>query len=325
MAAAGIHEMEWQPRFIGLRAPPRLFEHPLMFKNSTFLLALTIGGSMTLQADPARKLLFFTKSSGYEHSVISWSKGKPSLAEKVFLDLGSKNTWEFEFSKDGSKFSPEYLAGFDAVIFYTTGDLTTAGTDKQPPMTAAGKQALFDYVKSGKGFVGLHSASDTFHTANESDKGPERFANHGKEADSYVHFLGGEFIIHGQQQKAVNKVIDPAFPGFADLGESFNYTEEWYSLKDFNPDIHVLTVIDSPSMKGPMYERPPYPTTWARQEGKGRVFYTAMGHRDDIWSNPAYQKLLVGAIRWATGDVKAEVPPNLKEAAPGAMTNPKFK
>lgn len=304
-------------------APPAVsHHHALMLRKTLVLTALLLPSVVSAQTGKPHKLLFFTKSSGFEHSVISWKGGKPSLAEKVFLDLGKKNSWEFEFSKDGSKFSPEYLAGFDAVIFYTTGDLTTKGTDGQPPMTAAGKQALFDYVKSGKGFIGLHSASDTFHTANESQKGPDRFANHGKDADPYVCFLGGEFIIHGDQQKATNKVINPRFPGFENLGESFTYHEEWYSLKDFNPDIHVLTVIDSPAMKGSMYQRPPYPTSWARAEGKGRVFYTAMGHRDDIWTNPAYQEILTGAIRWTTGDAQAAIPPNLKQAAPGAMTNP---
>lgn len=295
-----------------------------MIKPTASFLALALGASLAVEAAPAHKILFFTKSSGFEHSVISWSKGQPSLAEKTFLELGEKNGWTFEFSKDGSKFSPDYLKGFDAVIFYTTGDLTTPGTDKQPPMTPAGKQALFDYVKGGKGFVGLHSASDTFHTANESKKGPDRYANHGKDADPYVCFLGAEFIIHGAQQVATNKVIDKKFPGFETVGDSFAFNEEWYSLKDFRDDLHVLTVIDAPKMQGAPYQRPPYPTSWARQEGKGRVFYTAMGHRDDIWTNPTYQGILVGAIKWATGDVKASIPPNLKEVAPEALTNPAF-
>ncbi|WP_193210977.1 ThuA domain-containing protein [Luteolibacter marinus] len=293
-----------------------------MIRSHFLRLATGVALLGSLGAETPHRLLFFTKSSGFEHDVISWKKGRPSVAEKVFLELGGKNRWEFEFSKDGSKFSADYLAGFDAVIFYTTGDLTTPGTDKQPAMTAAGKQALFDYVRGGKGFIGLHSASDTFHTANESKKGPDRYKNHGKDADPYVCFLGGEFIIHGAQQVATNKVIDPAFPGFGEAGDSFAFHEEWYSLKDFNPDIHVLTVIDAPKMKGPMYRRPPYPTTWARQEGKGRVFYTAMGHRDDIWTNPTFQQIVSGAIRWVTRDVDAEVPPNLTVAAPGAMTNP---
>lgn len=271
-----------------------------------------------------KHILFFTKSSAYEHSVISWKNGQPSWAEKVLQELGQQNGWEFTFSKDGSKFSREYLEGFDAVMFYTSGDLTTPGTDGQPPMTADGKRALFEYVRSGHGFVGTHSASDTFHTNNESKKGPDRYVNHGEKADPYVRFIGGEFIKHGAQQVAKNTVIDPAFPGFGKLGNEYSFHEEWYSLKDFTPDIHVLTVIDAPAMKGDEYKRPAYPTAWARKEGNGRVFYTAMGHREDIWTNPAFQQILAGAMRWALGDAQAEVPPNLKAAAPEAYTNPPY-
>ena len=271
-----------------------------------------------------KKILFFTKSSGFEHSVISWKNGQPSYAEKILLELGQKNGWEFAFSKDGSKFSPEYLAQFDAVFFYTTGNLCSEGTDKNPPMTPAGKQALFDYVRGGKGFIGTHAATDTFHTANESNKGPDRYANHGKDADAYACFIGGEFIIHGAQQVATNTVIDAKFPGLENVGDSFALQEEWYSLKDFSADDHVLTVIDAPHMKGPMYERPAYPSTWARKEGNGRVWYTAMGHREDVWTNPTFQQILVGGIKWALGDVSADVTPNIKTAAPGAYTNPKY-
>jgi len=239
--------------------------------------------AVAFAAVPAkRKILFFTKSSGFEHSVISWKNGQPSHAEKVLLELGAKNGWDFEFSKDGSKFSKDYLNQFDAVFFYTTGDLCSEGTDKQPPMSAEGKQALFDYVKAGKGFIGTHSASDTFHTNNESKKGPDRYLNHGEKADAYVRFLGGEFIKHGAQQVAKNTVTNPKFPGFENVGTEYGFQEEWYSLKDFTPDIHVLSVIDSPAMTGKEYERPAFPSTWARKEGNGRVWYTAMGHREDV-------------------------------------------
>ena len=285
--------------------------------------ALLLTATTLFSAEP-RKILFFSKSSGFEHPVISWSKVQPSFVEKVLLDLGKSNGWEFTFSKDGSKFSKEYLSQFDAVFFYTTGDLCTPGTDKQPPMTPEGKQALLDYVRSGKGFIGTHSASDTFHTGNESKKGPDRYVNHGSKADPYVLMLGGEFIKHDAQQVATNTVIDPKFPGFADLGTNFAFLEEWYSLKDFAPDDHVLTVIDAPGMKGSDYNRPPYPNTWARMDGKGRVWYTAMGHREDVWTNPVFQQILTGGIKWALGDLPAEVPPNIKEAAPGAYTNPPY-
>jgi type 1 glutamine amidotransferase len=287
------------------------------------LAALFLAAAVTASGAP-RKILFFTKSSGFEHSVISWQQGRPSFAEKVLAELGREHGWEFTCSKDGSKFSPEYLAQFDAVFFYTTGDLCSEGTDHQPPMSAAGKQALFDYVRSGKGFIGTHAADDTFHTANEANKGEDRYRNHGDQADPYVRFIGGEFIIHGAQQVATNTVTDPGFPGFEQAGPSFAFNEEWYSLKDFAPDLHVLTVIDAPHMKGSMYERPPYPTTWARKEGRGRVWYTAMGHREDVWTNPLFQAILVGGIQWALGDASADVSPNLATVAPGAGANPIF-
>ena len=80
----------------------------------------------------------------------------------------------------------------------------------------------------------------------------------------------------------------------------------------------------TPAMKGEEYQRPPYPTSWARKEGKGRVWYTAMGHREDVWTNPIFQNILVGGIKWALDEANAAVPANLKNAAPGAMTNPRY-
>lgn len=294
-----------------------------MFKKLASAFLVLAVCTATAFAAP-KKILFFTKSSGFEHSVISWKKGQPSWAEGVLNELGAKHDWAFTYSKDGSLFSKDYLAQFDAVFFYTTGNLLTPGTDGQPPMSAEGKQALFDYVRGGKGFIGSHSASDTFHTDNEANKGPERFKNHGDKADPYVKFIGAEFIKHGAQQPAKITVIDPKFPGFASAGPEFSFPEEWYSLKDFTPDIHVLTVIDAPSMKGDEYKRPAFPNTWARMEGKGRVWYTAMGHREDVWTNPIFQDILVGGIKWALGEVQAEVPPNIKEVAPEAYTNPPY-
>lgn len=300
----------------------------------SFLFALALASISGLAAhhfskaasttQPKRKILFFSKSSGFEHSVISYKNGQPSHAEKVLQDLGSKNGWEFTFSKDGSIITPDGLKPFDAVFFYTTGDLTTPGTDKQPPMPAEGRQTLRDYVASGKGFVGTHSASDTFHTANESKKGPDRYANHGPDADPYVRLLGGEFIIHGKQQAAPMRNVDPKFPGMETVGDRFDLMEEWYSLKDFSDDLHVMLVQDTSAMEGSMYQRPSYPATWARPHGKGRVFYTSMGHREDVWTNPKFQEILVGGIRWALGDAKADITPNIKSVTPGALTNPTY-
>src|SRR4029434_8160367 len=81
---------------------------------------------------PKRRILFFSKSSGFEHSVISYKNGQPAHAEKGLAEVGEKNGWEFTFTKDGTIFTSDGLKPFDAVFFYTTGDLATPGTDKQP-------------------------------------------------------------------------------------------------------------------------------------------------------------------------------------------------
>ncbi|HEY2343937.1 MAG TPA: ThuA domain-containing protein [Chthoniobacteraceae bacterium] len=273
---------------------------------------------------PKRKILFFSKSSGFEHSVISYAKGQPSLVEKTLNEIGPKNNWDLTFSKDGSLFSPTYLAQFDAFFFYTTGDLCSPGTDKQPPMTLAGKQALLDAVANGKGFIGSHSAADTFHTNNEAKKGPDRYKNFGAAADPYVRMLGGEFIKHDDQQKAHIRCVDTKFPGMENCGTGFDKKEEWYSLKDFSDNLHVLLVQETETMKGNEYQRPPYPETWARMHNKGRVFYTSMGHRDEVWSDALFREIFCGGMHWVCGNVNADVTPNLNQVAPGWAQNPPF-
>ena len=301
----------------------------MILRTTAATLGLGLAGCAAMNSNAqsrTKKVLFFTKSSGYEHAVIKHTGGKPSFAENILADLGPKHGIEFTFSKDGSLFAPDYLAQFDALFFYTTGDLTTAGSDKNPPMTPAGKTAFLDAVKNGKGFVGMHSASDTFHTNEpggfDTRNRTGRYQNYGDLADPYVRMLGAEFIIHGEQQVGKMQVADAAFPGLKTAGAGFEFKEEWYSLKDFSKDLHVILVQDTAGMKGKPYGRPSYPATWARMHGKGRVFYTSMGHREDVWTNPIFQEVLLGGISWAVRNVNADVTPNLEKAAPGCATLP---
>jgi type 1 glutamine amidotransferase len=301
-----------------------------MFRRSAFFAFVLAATFVSLRADevavkPHKKILFFSKSSGWEHEVISYKKGRPSPVEKVLEKLGAEHGWDFVFSKNGGDIGSAGLKGVDAVFFYTSGNLNEAGTDGMRPVAKDGKQALLDFVAGGKGFVGVHSASDTWHTDNEAVKGPERFVNHGDKADAYVRMLGGEFIRHGAQQKARQRVVDTKFPGLESAGDAFNFVEEWYSLKDFSSDIRVLLTQETAGMTGADYARPPYPSTWIRRHGQGRVFYSAMGHREDVWTNPAFQNLLVGGIRYALGEVKVDETPNLASACPGWATNPKYE
>lgn len=289
------------------------------------LVAVLAFVTVTLSAVAAPlRVLYFTKSSGFEHSAIQQSNGGQSYSEKVLTALAAKHEMTVTVSKDGSLFTSDYLAQFDVLVFYTSGDLTSTGTDRYPGITGNGLAALFDYVANGGGFIGLHSTSDTFHTqergGGNNPRRAQRYRNYGEAADPFVRMLGGEFIRHGAQQVAVATVADPKFPGFGDIGSELKVQEEWYTLKDFSPDNHVLLVMQTGGMQGPDYQRPPYPLAWVRLHGKGRVGYNAMGHRDDVWDSAAYQSMLVGMINWAGKRADADVTPNLAQVTPAAMT-----
>ncbi len=259
--------------------------------------ALARAGFAADPATPARKVLFFTKSSGFQHGVIN-RNGRDGLAyaEQILVDLGKRHGLDVTCSKDGSVFTAEGLAPFDLIVFYTTGDLTKAGTDKQPPMPADGKAALIAAIAAGKGFAGIHSATDTFHS-------------HGTAIDPYIAMIGAEFVPHGKQQTATQRVVDPRFPGGPTA--DFARLEEWYPFVHLAPDLHVILMQETKGMEGPMYQRPPYPSTWARPHGKGRVFYTSMGHREDVWKDETFTSLLIGGLGWAAGNGTTDVTPNL--------------
>ena len=267
-----------------------------------------------------KSLLVFTKSSGWEHDVVKRTEGRPSIVEAAITTLGQQHGFEVTTSKDGQIFDSKDFQKHAAVLFFTTGDLTKPGTDKNPPMTPQGKQALLHAVHGGLGFVGVHAASDTFHTEPDPPDNSNRYIAHGEQSDPYLRMLGGEFIVHGSNprlQTANVSVKDAKFPGLEGVTSPVSFTEEWYSLKDFVPDLHVILTLETEGMKGECYQRPPYPMTWARMHGKGRVFYTAMGDRPESWSNPFFLNVLAGGIRWATRGANASLDSNLKQAAPG--------
>jgi type 1 glutamine amidotransferase len=286
------------------------------------LAALALGAFPAIRgrgADKARRrLLMYTRSQGYQHDVVKRQGDKLSLAEQIVTDLGAKNGFDVVCEKDGRVFLSAEFPKFDGFFFETQGDLCAEKSqDDQPPMTLDGKKALLDAVHSGKGFAGCHCASDTFHSAGDRFERQE-----GEKLDPYIAMLGGEFIRHGQQQKGWMRVADPKFPGIKGL-QDYEMMEEWYSLKNFAPDLHVILVQDTKGMHNSDYDRPAYPATWARRHGKGRVFYTSMGHRDDVWQSEAFQKVLLAGLAWTLGEVDADIPPNLKDAAPDASTMPR--
>ena len=285
-------------------------------------LMLTAGaallGPSTLRALAAqkggatKKVLFFTKSAGFQHSVIARKGESPAMAERILAEIGKEHGFEVVASKDGRMFDPDKIGQWDAFAFETTGDLTQAGTDKTPPISSDGLKAFFDAIEAGTGFVGIHCASDTF-------------GDHRKQGadDPYTKMIGGHFSGHGAQQVATIEIADPTFPGISAYGSSsFELNDEWYSQKYLADDLHVILVQKTAGMKGKDYLRPNFPETWARMQGKGRVFYTSMGHREDVWESPKYQGLLLGALGWATGRIEFDATPNVMKVTPEYSTMP---
>jgi len=251
-----------------------------------------------------RKLLYFTRSVEYEHSVVSPGKDGISFSGRVLKQLGKKVGFEIHPTKDGRVFDQD-LDQYDAIVSFLCGDMFQPSVRKTPPMTAAGLKNLVDTVNAGKPFIGLHSAcywGKTTHRANSP----------------YLTMVGAEFVQHGAQQEATMRVVAPDFPGLSQLGRSFRKLDEWYAMKDFARDMHVVLVQETDGMKGAMYQRPPYPATWARMHGKGRVFFTSMGHREDVWTGVPFQQVLLGGIAWALHDVDSDLSPNIELVAPHA-------
>lgn len=295
------------------------------FLQTATLAGATVAFPQSIFASGKKSVLVFTKSSGWEHDVVKIHNGKPSIVDQAVESLGKEHGFNVTASKDGRVFDSAEFRNYAAVLFFTTGDLTTPGTDKNPPMSPQGKQSLLDAVHTGLGFVGVHAASDTFHTKPDPDDNSNRYVAHGEQSDPYISMLGGEFITHGSNPRLQDtKLIinDSKFPGLEGVPSPVRFNDEWYSLKDFRPDLHVILTLDTKGMIGAPYQRPPYPMTWARMAGRGRVFFTAIGDRPENWSNQFFLNLLGGGIRWSIRDAQASLTHNLMQAAPGYAVIP---
>ena len=291
-------------------------------KRRNFLLTLGSAAACTAltrrpllaQAKKGR-VLYYTRSVGFEHSPVKREGDQLAFSEKLLVEWGKEAGWDVECSKDGSIFDRD-LDQYDVFAFYSCGDQTRPDAYGNPPMTADGKKRLLDAIADGKGYVGFHSATDTFHSRGPRDEIQT-------ELDPYVAMVGGEFIVHGRQQEATLRVTSPKFPGVAAMGEASRFLEEWYAMKNFAKDLHVILLQETEGMVDACYQRPPFPATWARMHGKGRVYYTSFGHREDIWTNPKVKSLILGGFDWALGRVDADIDPNIAQVAPRANEIPK--
>ena len=259
-------------------------------------------------AQEKKRVLMVTKSSAFQHDVVKKGKnGELGLAEQTVKDLCDKLGYELVITKDASLLNAENLKRYQGLFFYTQGDLTISGTDKQTPMNKDDRPAILDFIKNGGGFIGTHcGGADTFNHNFWVEDGKKPFN----------HMVGAEFTGHGDQQDATVEVVDPKFPAVSHWPRSFRKWDEWYAYDGFHENMHVLMMLKTDTMtndKGGHYSRPEYPITWCSNYGKGRVFYTGMGHVEKMWENEHYKKMLGESLRWTLGDIEGDATPNLKE------------
>ena len=272
----------------------------IRFAAAAACLTLTASGF----AQDKKRVLMVTKSSAFQHDVVKNKDGKLGLAEQTVKDLCDKLGYELVITKDASQLNAENLKQFKGLFFYTQGDLTVSGVDKQTPMKKEDRQAILDFVKAGGGFIGTHcGGADTFNH--------DQWLENGKKP--FIEMVGAEFTGHGAQQDATVEVVDPKFPTVSHWPRSFRKWDEWYAYNGFHENMHVLMMLKTEGMKGHDYARPEYPITWCSNYGKGRVFYTGLGHVEKMWENDDYKKMLSESLKWTLGEIEGDASPNLKE------------
>ena len=264
-----------------------------------------------------RKVLYYTCSVGFEHSPVKRTGSELGFSEKVLAELGAKNGFDVTCTKDGRLFDTD-LDKYDVIAFYTCGDLTKQDKYGNPPMTPAGKQKLLDAIAAGKGFVGFHSANDSFHSQGPRDENQA-------ELDPYIAMLGGR--VHCARTAAGSHGANHLDGLPRRKGDWRVVSRERGMVRDAElaPDMHVIQVLDTQGMVDACYQRPPFPFTSAQRHQKGRVWYTGFGHREDIWTNPKIQALILGGLAWTAGNVEFDVPANIDKVAPVPARFPSFR
>lgn len=281
-----------------------------VFAAALLLLTAPLKSQAPQPVTSAKKLLFLTHPALYKHTSLEF-------AEKAVTEWGKTSGFAVTtlegYKQDGNSInltmlSPEYLAQFDGLMLMTNGNL---------PLTDAQKQSLIDFVKSGKALIGTHCATLTLYNY-----------------PAFGEMLGGYYLRsiiptnRVGQKMGVLKVEDTRHPATKMLGASWTVGEEFYMfgtevwnqskptenvsavgrlpiLVPFARDrVHVLLSLDTEktdiSDLTMLKKDGDYPQAWSREYGQGRIFYTTLGHRDDIWVNdPNFRAHVVGGIRWA--------------------------
>lgn len=215
-------------------------------------------------------VLVFTRTLSYRHDAIP-------VGVEAIRALGAEHGFAVQQTEDPSLFNDAVLAGYDVVVWLST---TADVLDET-------QQAAFErYIQAGGGWVGVHAAADT-----EYDWA------------WYGELLGGGayFQSHPEIQNARLNVEQAAHASAAHLAPTFELTDEWYNFQA-NPRsaVNVVLTLDETSYApGADAMGADHPIAWYHEFQGGRAWYTALGHRSELYSDPVFTQHLLGGIRWA--------------------------
>ncbi|MBV9374324.1 MAG: ThuA domain-containing protein [Alphaproteobacteria bacterium] len=238
--------------------------HAALLAVGVSVVCSSIGNS----ADPRFTVLVFSKTAGFRHDSIP--QGVAAIEA-----LGAEHGFAVDETEDAARFSDAALARYRVIVFLnTTGDVLDAGQ----------KAAFEGYMRSGGGFVGIHSAADTEYGW-----------------PWYGGLIGAWFKSHPQIQRATVHVADPRHPSMKDLPAAWERTDEWYNFRT-NPRgaVRVLATLDEATYSGGTMGAD-HPIAWCQEVKGGRSWYTGMGHTKESYAEPLFRLHLLGGMESAAG------------------------
>ena len=252
------------------------------------LLALTLLVAAAPAAEETR-VLMLTQSAGFRHGSVNRRNNDLAPAEIAMIQLGQKTElFSVDCTQDAAAdFTKENLQKYDIVMFYTTGKLPIKEDDLDYFFNTWLKQ-------KGHGFMGFHSATDTF-----------------KDYKPYWDMIGGSFNGHpwGSGTTVTVSVHEPDHPTMKSFGSEFQIKDEIYQYKNWQPE--KVRVLMSLNMEKCNPKRPYHvPVAWVKSYGDGKVYVNNLGHNEGSWKDERYLKSITAAVHWIRGDVKGESAPN---------------
>jgi len=237
-------------------------------------LAAPLAVASQARAAEEPRVLVFHLATGFRHA--STDAGVPALKA-----LGAREKIRIESSDDPNIFNQQALKGFRAIIFLNTT------TQRQKPesgwLVGERRAALQAFVNGGGGVVGVHAATDSHYG----------WAWYGR-------LMGARFASHPPGSPVGSlAVVDRTHPALGKLPAKFDRPDEWYYFDDYDPTVRVLITLDPASIG--QTDANPNPVSWVKTHEGGRVFYTAMGHTPESFSDPLVLNHIAAGLRWAMG------------------------